>query len=159
LHCGTPSCRRKLTSSWIHNFPGSFPSFSGGAPRPNCRPYAASSVLRPTSLWLLSCGFLDAPLWTAIIPGSGLVSVASLQAVVSSNSDRTGCIAVFFTRWMVSFNSEPNVRIVDLISAIISFKSPRSLYRWTILSAFISAWLASRIFQQQLHVHSRMSRV
>jgi hypothetical protein len=45
--------------------PGLFPSFSGGAPRPDCRPYAASSVLRPSSLRRLPWGSPDAPLWTA----------------------------------------------------------------------------------------------
>jgi hypothetical protein len=48
LHGGTPFCRRQPTSSWIHYFPGSFPSFSGGTSRPDSGPYAASSV--PTGI-------------------------------------------------------------------------------------------------------------
>jgi hypothetical protein len=56
LHGRIPFCRRQLTSSWFHDIPGSFPSSSGGAPRPDCRPNAASSVLRPASLL---------PLWAA----------------------------------------------------------------------------------------------
>jgi hypothetical protein len=48
-----------------HNFPGSFPSSSGGALRPDCKPYAAPSVLRLAVLGSLPWGSLDAPLWTA----------------------------------------------------------------------------------------------
>jgi hypothetical protein len=64
LHGGTPSCRRQPTSFGIHYFPGSFPSLSVGAPRPDSGPYAASSVLRPTSLRPLPRGSPDTPLWT-----------------------------------------------------------------------------------------------
>jgi hypothetical protein len=53
LHGGSSSCRRRSISSWIHNLPGSIPSASGGAPRPDSGPYAASSVLRPASLRIL----------------------------------------------------------------------------------------------------------
>jgi hypothetical protein len=42
LHSRTPSWRPQPTSSWIHDIPGSVPSSSGGAPRPDCRSYAAS---------------------------------------------------------------------------------------------------------------------
>jgi hypothetical protein len=59
---GTPSCRRQMTSSWIHDIPRSFPSSSGGAPQPDCRPYAASSVLRPTFLRGLPWGSPATPL-------------------------------------------------------------------------------------------------
>jgi hypothetical protein len=69
LHSGTPSCRRTPTFSWIHDFPRSFPSSSGGAPRPDCRPYAASSVLRPESLQPLPWESPDAPLWTTSFVG------------------------------------------------------------------------------------------
>jgi hypothetical protein len=52
-----------------------------------------------------------------IIPGSGSVSVAPLQAVVSSNSARTDCIEALISRWMVSINSDRMAQTVDLISA------------------------------------------
>jgi hypothetical protein len=100
LHGGTPSCRRQPTSSWIHDIPGYFLSFSGGAPQPDCRLYAASSVLRPASLRRLPWGSPNAPLCTAsFLDRAHSVSVASLQAVVSSNSDRTDCIAALTSQF------------------------------------------------------------
>jgi hypothetical protein len=50
---------------WIHKFPGSFPSASGGALWPDSGPYASSSVPSSVSLWRLPEGPADAPLWTA----------------------------------------------------------------------------------------------
>jgi hypothetical protein len=44
--------------------PGSFPSASDGAPRPDSGPYAASLVLRTASLRPLPWGSPDAPVWT-----------------------------------------------------------------------------------------------
>jgi hypothetical protein len=69
LHGGTPSSKRQPTSSWIHFFPGSFPSTSGGALQPDSGPYAASSVLRPASVRPLPWGSPDAPLRTASFMG------------------------------------------------------------------------------------------
>jgi hypothetical protein len=56
---------RQLTSFWIHNFLRSVPSSSGGALRPDSRPYAVSSVLLPALLRRLPWGPPDAPPRTA----------------------------------------------------------------------------------------------
>jgi hypothetical protein len=52
------------------------------------------------------------PSMDCIIHGLGTVSVSSLQAVVSSNSDRMGCITAFISYWIASFNSDRNAKIV-----------------------------------------------
>jgi hypothetical protein len=56
-----------------------------------------TGITATSSVGISCCSSRD-----CIIPGSGLVSVASLQAVVSSNSDRTNSTAAFISRWMVS---------------------------------------------------------
>jgi hypothetical protein len=92
LHGGTPYCRRQPTSSRFQDILVSSLTYSDGANRPDCTPYADSTFLQPASLL---------PLMGCIIPGSGSVSVALLQAAVSSNSDRAGCITAHISHWMV----------------------------------------------------------
>jgi hypothetical protein len=72
----------------------------------------------PTGITAASpLGITWLPSMDCIIHESGSVSVTPLQAVVSSNSDRMGCITAFIPYWMVSFNSDRMAPTVDLISA------------------------------------------
>jgi hypothetical protein len=71
-----------------------------------------------------------------IIRGSGSVSVASLQAVASSNSDRTGCIAAYISCWMISFNSDRNAQTVDLISAWADLMSSFRSFKFAFIIPF-----------------------
>jgi hypothetical protein len=91
----------------------------------------STGIIAACPLGLPWCSSMD-----CIISGSGSVSVALLQVVVSSNSDRTDCIVARISRWMVSLNSDPNIQIMDIISAwLASILASILMYRMTFVSA------------------------